>query len=339
MKSNPACGRLRRPFAPVLAPPFGRLVKPIAPFFIFRFHFPCQHTAATRSHNLYHSLTYSITHLFTHLLTPYSLTLLLIYLLTHSLTHSWPMKKSTLLCVWCGIIICVTIYIAIWWWMSDRVSDRVSNKYIGNIVVGVIVSKESSYIDEWLAHHFYYGVDSIVIFDNNNPNDIQEKNHMKKICNSYGQKCHIIDFNQYDGVGCILTSSSLCSTWFAPSNDTKHIQSYAPTRRQGMAMKELYYYNNHYIKYRWIMMFDVDEYIVTKDIHTSLIDVLNQLPSEVHAVHVPRQNFGTDNHTKRPSGGVRENYCWREKIVSNAKGMARPQHVVLPGEWSSGVVE
>ena len=35
--------------------------------------------------------------------------------------------------------------------------------YIGTLAVGVVAAKESLYLEEWLAHHFYYGVDKIVV--------------------------------------------------------------------------------------------------------------------------------------------------------------------------------
>ena len=221
--------------------------------------------------------------------------------------------------------------ISLSWTYSEVLLPR---DYIGNLVIGVIVAKESSYIEEWLSHHFYYGVDKIIIFDNNNINDIYEKQEMRRICSLF-ENCEITDFNQYDGVGCLLTSQYLCSKWFLPSADGQTSHSlYSPTRRQGMAMKELYYYNNNYKKYRWIMMFDVDEFIVTKDVQTQIPDILNLLPDDIHALHIPRYTFGTNNHTKRPPGAVRLNYCWRERGIKNSKGMARPNQIWMPGMYS-----
>lgn len=202
---------------------------------------------------------------------------------------------------------------------------------MGTLVVGVIASKESSYMEEWLAHHFYYGVDKIVVFDNNIPSDVEEKESMRRICSSFGDRCEITDFNMYDDVGCILTSSHLCSSWFMPGKQGTSYGMMAPTRRQGMAMKEFYYYKDNYKKYQWVMMFDVDEFMVTKDVTTTIPEVLSSLPSNVHGVHVPRYTFGTDNHTVRPEGGVKNNYCWRENNVKNSKGMARPSEVWMPG--------
>lgn len=218
------------------------------------------------------------------------------------------------------------------WTYSELFFPR--REYIGNLVVGVIASKEVTYIEEWLTHHFYYGVDKIVIFDNNKPEDVEEKTEMRRICASFGGRCEIIDFNMYDDTACILTNSYLCHPWLMPKAEGTSHSVFAPTRRQGMAMKEFYYFQDNYKKYRWVMMFDVDEFMVTKDVNTKIPEVLQQLPREVHAVHVPRYTFGTDNHTTRPTdhgGSVRLNYCWREDGVNNAKGMARSSEVWLPG--------
>lgn len=231
----------------------------------------------------------------------------------------------------CCVVVSSFFYVTISWVYSEVIHPR---HYEGNIVVGVIAAKEVTYIEEWLAHHFYYGVDKIVVFDDNKPEDILEKAEMKRICESFGDRCEIMDFNQYDNVACLFTSSYLCSSSFLPSisgNGTS-FGALAPTRRQGMAMKELYYHDDNYQKYRWVMMFDVDEFMVTKDENTTIPQVLSMLPPEVHAVHVPRLNFGTSNHDTRPEGSVRNNYCWAEKNIKNSKGMARPNEIMLPGK-------
>ena len=229
----------------------------------------------------------------------------------------------------CCVFLSVVFLCCLTWTYSEILFPR---HYVGNLVVGVIAAKEGTYIEEWLAHHFYYGVDKIIIFDDNKPEDVAE---MRRICALFGDKCDIIDFNMYDDVACILTSTYICSEYLMPQAQGTSHSVFAPTRRQGMAMKEFYYYQDNYKKYRWVMMFDVDEFMVTKDVHTKIPQVLQQLPDAVHGVHVPRYTFGTDNHTTRPTahqGSVRLNYCRREKSVKNAKGMARSREVWLPGE-------
>lgn len=230
--------------------------------------------------------------------------------------------------IWCCVLTSVLFLLTLSWIYSEVFFPQ---EYIGQLVVGVIAAKEATYIEEWLAHHFYYGVDKIVIFDDNKPWDMEEKTEMKRICSLFGDKCEIIDFNMYDDVACIMINSYLCSSWFMPTAEGTSYSVFAPTRRQGMAMKEFYYFNDNYRKYRWVMMFDVDEFMVTKDVNTQITDILKMLPSDVHAMRVPRYTIGTDNHTTRPEGGVRQNYCWREKKVINSKGMARASEVMLPG--------
>jgi hypothetical protein len=235
------------------------------------------------------------------------------------------------------VVVSALFLVTLSWTYSEVLFPQ---EYVGNLVVGVIVARESSYIEEWLAHHFYYGVDKIVIFDDNKPEEAEEKAAMRRICASFGDRCEITDFNAYDDVACILTSSFLCATWLMPTTEGTSHSVLAPTRRQGMAMKEFYYYNDNYKKYRWVMMFDVDEFMVTRDVSTKITDVLRHIPADVQGVHVPRYTFGTDNHTTRPPGAVRLNYCWREKHVKNSKGMARPGQVWLPGEGGrEGVCE
>lgn len=240
-----------------------------------------------------------------------------------------PLFSKQKMLLWCCIITSTTFLFTLFWTFPEIFFPQ---EYVGQLVVGVIAAKEVTYIEEWLTHHFYYGVDKIVIFDDNKPQDLEEKMKMRQICSSFGDRCEIVDFNMYDDVACILTNSYLCSSSFMPTAEGTSYGVLAPTRRQGMAMKEFYYFNDNYKKYRWVMMFDVDEFMVTNDMHTQIPDVLRSLPPEVHAVRVPRYTFGTDNHTTRPEGGVRLNYCWRENAVRNSKGMARTSEVMLPGE-------
>jgi len=232
--------------------------------------------------------------------------------------------KSKWLPITLGLIFILCLRFAVFFCYDDLFPAQ----YSGSLILGVITAKESTYLDEWLAHHLYHGVDKIQIFDNNPPESAAEKAEMRRICATYGERCGIADFNQYDGVGCLFASPYLCSSMFLTTYTDGYVLE--ASRRQSMAWNELYHMEDNYRRYRWLLMIDVDEFLVTTSPH-KIPTLLDMIPANVGGVRVGRMTFGTSNHTTRPKTDVRSSYCHRQQLIANSKGMARSSEITWPG--------
>lgn len=239
---------------------------------------------------------------------------------------SSPVKK----CKLCHYFLLVFVLGLLGFLVSIREGLYPAPKYDYTLAVGVIVALESSYMEEWMSHHYAMGVDQIVIFDNNKPTNQDEKGKMRTMCSRYGEKCNYIDWNLYDNVACVFASDYLCyerlldtDFWLA-----SYLWNFV-SRRQGMAWKELYKKNHR--KFEWIGMIDVDEFLVTKDNETQLSTVFGSFESSINIVRVGRYTFGPNHHEKRPEKIVRASYCMREVRVVHHKGFARSRKIFYPG--------
>ena len=163
-----------------------------------------------------------------------------------------------------------------------------------NFVIMAIFKNEEEYIEEWLTHHINQGV-----------------NHFYLYCNDpYIQKYHNI-FNKFFNKITLIP-------WVDKVNDgVKTIQKQAYT----------HCIQHFYNQFHFIMMLDIDEFIIHLNKNNKVIDFINTLDNNTEALKVQRFNFDSNGHKIKPNGNVMDNYTNSEKICSSYKTIANIQFI------------
>lgn len=156
-------------------------------------------------------------------------------------------------------------------------------------VIMAIFKNEEEYMEEWLEHHINQGVTKFYLYCNDH--NLKKYSYL----NNYKKHIELIDWTKKKNIG----------------SYTIQKQAYTHCIRN---------YNN---EYHYIMMLDLDEFIIHLDKKKKVIDYLNLLGLfKTKSLKIPRYNFGSNGHIKKTKGSVVENYTKHEKIYSSFKTIA-----------------
>jgi hypothetical protein len=167
-----------------------------------------------------------------------------------------------------------------------------SHRVKHNLCIMAIFKNEHEYMEEWLKHHIRQGISHFYLYCN----DEHIENY--KYLDLYKPYITLIDWTNVS------------------NNGSQTIQRQAYTHC-------VQHYNKYY---KYILMLDLDEFIVSSS--GTVIDYINSLDyNNTCALKIPRFNFGSDGHIKKPAGNVMDNYFTKEKICSSYKTIANSQYI------------
>ena len=157
-----------------------------------------------------------------------------------------------------------------------------------------IFKNEEQYLEEWLKYHISQGIEHFYLYCND-PN-IEKYDYLYK----YEKYITLIEWT-----------------------DKKNISITKTIQKEAYKNCIQTFYND----YDYIMMLDIDEFLVNKN--GIVIDYLNSLDkNKTKALKIPRFNFGSNGHVKKPEGNVMDNYKTCENICSSYKTIANINFVV-----------
>lgn len=157
-----------------------------------------------------------------------------------------------------------------------------------------IFKNEHTYMEEWLIHHINQGIEHFYLYSN----DDKLQNYL--FLQKYKEYITLIP-------------------WVNIKND-----------KFGTIQKKAYQHcvSNYNNEYDFIMMLDMDEFLITTTAKGNVIDFMNTLNIEkTKALKVMRFNFGSNGHLKKPNGNVMDNYDKHEKICSSYKAIANSKFI------------
>lgn len=164
------------------------------------------------------------------------------------------------------------------------------------MTIMAIFKNEHEYLQEWIDHHISQGFDHIYLYCN----DPRPENYPHLSLPYYKKYITLIH-------------------WVDKQNNkgsTIQRQAYTHCVQN---------YNN---EYQYIMMLDIDEFIIHTDHKKKVKDFINLLDSgSTKAIKVQRYNFGSDGHIEKPKGKVMNNYNKHEKICSSYKTLANSDFI------------
>ncbi len=166
-----------------------------------------------------------------------------------------------------------------------------NNKY--KLAIMAIFKNEEDYIEEWLEHHINQGIGHFYLYCNDPYID------KYKIFENYKDKITLI--NWVDKI----------------NNGVKTIQKQAYT----------HCVQTYYNEFQYIMMLDIDEFIININKNNKVIDYINSLDDNTEALKVQRFNFDSNGHKTKPKGKVMDNYKNKEEICSSYKTIANIDYI------------
>lgn len=172
---------------------------------------------------------------------------------------------------------------------KQNIDDATKHLPKRTLCIMAIFKNEQNYLEEWLNHHIDQGVSHFYLYSNDP--DMNKYPYLKK----YTEYITIIP-------------------WIDKRNN-------GPSTIQRQAYEDcIKTYND---ECRYLMMLDIDEFIIPILPDVKVIDIINQLDKDnVKAVKVQRYNFGSNGHIHKPQGDVMNNYTKHEKVCSSYKTIA-----------------
>lgn len=161
---------------------------------------------------------------------------------------------------------------------------------------------ENPYLKEWLDYHLLVGVDHFYLYDQDGGEEARE------ILKPYEEKG--------------LVTRHLWTQWDGTKYDgpTKFYQK--NKNHMGFAHCAKHYRD----EFQWLMKIDIDEFLFPLNGEKSLVTWLQSVnTNRIKGCRIPRINFGSNEHSETPSGGVLESYTKREADYSNYKDLANGQ--------------
>ena len=183
--------------------------------------------------------------------------------------------------------------------LNEDLNENYTEKYkLYKLCIMAIFKNEEDYMEEWLIHHINQGISHFYLYSND-PNM-----HNYSYLNNYKQYITLIP-------------------WLNHKND-----------ENGTIQKKAYTHciHNYNKEFRYIMMLDLDEFMISLDKNKKVIDVINDLEyknSQFKAIKVPRFDFGSNGNITKPSDNVMNVYKKREKICSSYKTIANVGYIDL----------
>lgn len=174
--------------------------------------------------------------------------------------------------------------------------------------------EENLYLKEWLDYYILQGVDHFYLYDNENPESTM------KILEPYIKCKYVTLIHWPDSVVESVPKEKRRTKW----SDYKQLST------QNLAFQ--HFATNFKDKYRWVIKVDVDEFVVPADGYKSVRDVLKKKFKEtsVKGISIPRRDFGSNGHIKRPAGLVIENFTRASTKTSHNKSIGNNRFVIPP---------
>jgi hypothetical protein len=196
------------------------------------------------------------------------------------------------------IIIILLVLLFIVFGNSQNYSEHFENNGKYKLTIMAIFKNEEDYLEEWLEHHINQGFEHFYLYCNDPK--IEKYQYLKNT--KYHKYITLIP-------------------WVNKKNNGKNtIQRQAYT----------HCIQNYNKEYQFIMMLDIDEFIVHTDKNKKVVDFINSIYSEwdkTKAIKVQRYDFGSDGHIKKPKGKVMNNYKTHEKLCSSYKTIANSDYI------------
>lgn len=190
------------------------------------------------------------------------------------------------------VLIIIIIIIILYLININRYENFCPEKY--DLCIMAIFKNEELYLEEWIKHHINQGINHFYLYSN----DV----HMNKYPYLYKYLEYITIIPWTDKIN--------------NKDDTVQRQAYTHCIQN---------YNN---EYKYIMMLDIDEFIVSQDKNYRVSDIVSTLNGpNTKAIKVQRYDFGSNNHIFKPDGNVMDNYKKREKVCSSYKTIANSDYI------------
>lgn len=177
--------------------------------------------------------------------------------------------------------------------------------------ISCCVRDESPYLHEWLSHHVTLGASRIYLYDNNI--NASESNATRAIATRFPEVVTHIPWHMYDDVYELpwlpvrVSGSSVLGPFAAKYGLTRlqfaHADAIPRARAEGII---------------WLQKIDADEFLMPQS-----STVAQYYASQRCGVRVPRYDFGSSGHDKKPRASVRQSYTMRECVPSNYKEVGR----------------
>jgi hypothetical protein len=190
----------------------------------------------------------------------------------------------------------IFIFVLVFMKNKEENLENINKKY--KIAIMAIFKNEQNYMEEWLEHHINQGIEHFYLYCND-PN-IEKYPYLKNT--KYKKFITLIEWVD------------------KKNNGANTIQRQAYTH----CVKT---YNN---EYQFIMMLDLDEFIVHTDKNKKVCDFIYSINNDWYrtkAIKVQRYDFGSNGHKKKPNGKVMDNYTKHEKICSSYKTIANSDYI------------
>lgn len=166
------------------------------------------------------------------------------------------------------------------------------------ISIMTIFKSEQDYMEEWLDHHIAQGFEQIYLYCND-PN---------------------IHLYPYLAEPKYITYIKLINWIDKKNNGMDTIQRQAYT----------HCVQNYSYQTQFLMMLDLDEFIVPIRTYSTVSDYISSLKSEwdsICAFKIQRYDFGSGGHKTKPLGSVMESYKFHEKVCSSFKTLANTNYI------------
>ncbi len=157
---------------------------------------------------------------------------------------------------------------------------------------------ENPYLKEWIDFHLSVGVDHLYLYDQCGSEE------SKQILAPFVQK-KLVTVHDWTNI----RSKYDRPTFFFQKNKNHMAYMHAAA--------------NYRCETEWLQKIDLDEFLFVPDDNSSIKEWLQSLDkSSIRAVRVPRIDFGPNDHSEKPVGGVLQNYTTREAEPSDYKDLA-----------------
>ena len=180
---------------------------------------------------------------------------------------------------------------------KKNINDSTKHLPKYKLSIMAIFKNEEEYLEEWLNHHINQGISHFYLYSNDpNMNKYQ-------YLNKYTDYITLIE-------------------WVNKVNN-------GPNTIQRQAYEDCV--KNYNEETEYLMMLDIDEFIISVIPRTKVIDIINTNidNKNTKAIKVQRYNFGSNGNKHKPYGTVMDNYKKHEKICSSYKTIANLSYVDL----------
>ena len=166
-----------------------------------------------------------------------------------------------------------------------------NDKY--ELCIMAIFKNEENYLEEWLLHHKKQGISHVYLYAHDP--DLKKYPYLSK----YKDWVTLIPFSHKKNNGSLTIQRQAY-------NDC--VKTYDG-------------------EYKFLMMLDIDEFLISTKPNHNVMQIIEQVDPETKAIKVPRYDFGSNGHIKRPLGNVMDNYTKHEKLCSSYKTIAHTDYI------------